>query len=248
MSHDAGLSDGSADWGKLTKSLWQGSGKLWEALRSNYLTRDSCSFQLASGDKVQCLFSRKWKPGFIEQHKIWIFPLSTAGWKVQRLCKCVFLKEKKNSERWLSASLWPRGLAPFDESGLIVLLLLCVLFWAAGTSLPPHHAAAGSDATVSPVLALPLPAVPEPHQSPRYQTRNKTNMWRQSLLTAETLPILGSQGQKRDFISVGFSIKTTTTRMVQHQSGFILRSWEDGLSPLCSKRSKDSQAALASRM
>lgn len=99
MSHDAGLSDGSADWGKLTKSLWRGTGKLWEALRSNCLTRDSCSFQLASGDKVQSLFSPKWKPGFIEQRKIWIFPLSTAAWKVQRLCKCVFLKEKEKIQR-----------------------------------------------------------------------------------------------------------------------------------------------------
>lgn len=37
----------------------------------------------------------------------------------------------------------------------------------AGAHLSPHHAAAGSDAAVSPVLSFPLPALPEPQQPPR---------------------------------------------------------------------------------
>lgn len=36
-----------------------------------------------------------------------------------------------------------------------------------GTHLSPHHAAAGSDAPVSPVISFPLPALPEPQQPPR---------------------------------------------------------------------------------
>lgn len=66
-----------------------------------------------------------------------------------------------------------------------MLLLLYVLFLAAGAPPPPHHATAGSDATISPVLARPLPAVPEPHQSPRYQA-----------LGADKFAILSDQGQK----------------------------------------------------
>lgn len=36
-----------------------------------------------------------------------------------------------------------------------------------GTHLSPHHAAAGPDASVPPVLAVALPALPEPQQPPR---------------------------------------------------------------------------------
>lgn len=36
-----------------------------------------------------------------------------------------------------------------------------------GAHLSPHHAAAGSDAAVSPVISSPLPALAEPQQPPR---------------------------------------------------------------------------------
>lgn len=41
------------------------------------------------------------------------------------------------------------------------------MFVLPGAHVSPHHAAAGSDATVSPVVPVPVPAVPEPQQPPR---------------------------------------------------------------------------------
>lgn len=45
--------------------------------------------------------------------------------------------------------------------------LTMFVFVVPGAQLSPHHAAAGSDAAVSPVVPLPLPALPEPQQPPR---------------------------------------------------------------------------------
>lgn len=45
--------------------------------------------------------------------------------------------------------------------------LTVLVFVVSGAQLSPHHAAAGSDATISPLVSLPVPALPEPQQPPR---------------------------------------------------------------------------------
>lgn len=52
------------------------------------------------------------------------------------------------------------------------------VFVVPGAQLSPHHAAAGSDAAISPVVSLPVPALPEPQQPPRSaQTLLKWLKW-----------------------------------------------------------------------
>lgn len=51
-----------------------------------------------------------------------------------------------------------------------------LVFVVPGVQLSPHHAAAGSDAAISPVVSLPVPALPEPQQPPR-STQTLLKWW-----------------------------------------------------------------------
>lgn len=88
-----------------------------------------------------------------------------------------------------------------------------------GTHLSPHHAAAGSDAAVSPLVSFPVPALPEPQQPPRsaesVDTAGRCERWDASsldyLATGEAVSMAASTRRfcltLKEICLMGFDIR-----------------------------------------